>query len=127
MLICALATVAEKRMANAKQNLRVFMDNTRYGYRREYKGKQLRARGFLSSAEAEQHLNQAIADVDGTLRGEYRGKPTTAQDALNIYRRKLEVIARDKGKLLQNKQLAEHTFTKNMRPLGSVIGLKLTT
>lgn len=72
-------------------------DRTRYGYRREYKGKQLRARGFLSSAEAEQHLNQAIADVDGTLRGEYRGKPTTAQDALNIYRRKFEVIARDKG------------------------------
>ena len=30
-------------------------------------------------------------------RGEYRGKPTTAQDALDIYRRKLEVRARDKG------------------------------
>ena len=37
---------------------------TRYGYRREYKGKQLRARGFGTSLEAEQHLSQAIADVD---------------------------------------------------------------
>ena len=43
---------------------------TRYGYRREYKGKQLRARGFATSSEAEQHLNQAIADVDAVIRGE---------------------------------------------------------
>lgn len=68
-----------------------------FGYRRRYKNNQLRARGFLSSGEAEQHLNQAMADVDATLRGEYRGKPTTAQKALDIYRRKLEVRARDKG------------------------------
>ena len=68
-----------------------------FGYRRRYKNRQLRARGFLSSGEAEQHLNQAMADVDAVHRGEFRGKPTTAQDALNIYRRKLEVIARDKG------------------------------
>src|SRR5215212_9056093 len=70
---------------------------TRYGYRREYKGKQLRARGFATSSDAEQHLNQAIADVDAVIRGEVRCKPTTAQDALDIYRRKLEVRARDKG------------------------------
>jgi hypothetical protein len=68
-----------------------------FGYRRRYKNRQLRARGFLSSGEAEQHLNQAMADVDAVHRGEFRGKPTTAQDALNIYRRKLEVRARDKG------------------------------
>ena len=71
---------------------------TRYGYRREYKGKQLRARGFVTAGEAEQHLNQAIADVDAVLRGEVRCKPTTAQEALDIYRRKLEVRARDKAR-----------------------------
>ncbi len=71
---------------------------TRYGYRREYKGKQLRARGFVTPGEAEQHLNQAIADVDAVLRGEVRCKPTTAQEALDIYRRKLEVRARDKAR-----------------------------
>jgi integrase len=71
---------------------------TRYGYRREYKGKQLRARGFATSSQAEQHLNQAIADVDAVIRGEVRCKPTTAQEALNIYRRKLEVRARDKAR-----------------------------
>jgi integrase len=68
-----------------------------FGYRRKYKGKQLRARGFLTAGEAEQHLNEAMSDVQAVNRGEYRGKPTTAQDALDIYRRKLEVRARDKG------------------------------
>ena len=68
-----------------------------FGYRRRYKGKQLRARGFLTAGEAEQHLNEAMSDVQAVNRGEYRGKPTTAQDALDIYRRKLEVRARDKG------------------------------
>ena len=38
-----------------------------------------------------------MSDVQAVNRGEYRGKPTTAQDALDIYRRKLEVRARDKG------------------------------
>src|SRR5215813_3307158 len=71
---------------------------TRYGYRREYKGKQLRARGFATSSEAEHHLNQSIAGVDAVLRGEVRCKPTTAQEALDIYRRKLEVRARDKAR-----------------------------
>ena len=51
-----------------------------FGYRRRFKGKYLRARGFLSAGEAEQHLNEAMADVKATLRGEYRGKPTTAQE-----------------------------------------------
>jgi hypothetical protein len=40
-----------------------------FGYRRRYKNRQLRARGFLSSGEAEQHLNQAMADVDAVHRG----------------------------------------------------------
>ena len=43
------------------------------------------------SVTAEQHLNQAMLDGDAVHRGEFRGKPTTAQDALNIYPRKLEV------------------------------------
>ena len=64
-----------------------------FSYRRRYKNRQLRARGFLSSGDAEQHLNQAMLDVDAVHRGEFRGKPTTAQDALNIYRRRLEVRA----------------------------------
>ena len=70
----------------------------RYGYRREYKGKQLRARGFATRGEAENHLNQATFDLDAALRGEVRCKPTTAQEALDIYRRKLEVRARDKAR-----------------------------
>ena len=49
-----------------------------FGYRRRYKGKQLRARGFLTAGEAEQHLNEAMSDVQAVNRGEYRGKPTTA-------------------------------------------------
>lgn len=78
---------------------------TRYGYRREFKGKQLRARGFVTPGEAEQHLNQAMADVEAVLRGEVRTKPTTAQDALEVYRRNLEVRGCDKA----------HKYTVNMR------------
>jgi len=40
------------------------------------KNRQPRARGFLSSGDAEQHLNQAMLDVDAVHRGEFRGKPT---------------------------------------------------
>ena len=40
------------------------------------KGKQLRARGFITAGEAEQHLNEAMSDVQAVNRGEYRGKPT---------------------------------------------------
>ena len=36
-------------------------------------------------------------DVDALERGEIRCKPTTAQEALNIYRRKLEVRSKDKS------------------------------
>lgn len=35
-------------------------------------------------------------DIDATERGEVRTKPTTAQDALNIYKRNLEIRAKDK-------------------------------
>lgn len=36
-------------------------------------------------------------DIDAEERGEIRSKPTTAQEALDIYRRNLEVRARHKG------------------------------
>jgi integrase len=35
-------------------------------------------------------------DIDATERGEVRTKPTTAQEALNIYKRNLEIRAKDK-------------------------------
>lgn len=77
----------------------------RYGYRREYHGRQLRARGFATISEAEQFLNQEISDIQANERGETRCKPTTAQEALEIYRRNLDVRGRDKS----------HKYTVNMR------------
>jgi hypothetical protein len=67
-----------------------------HGYVRRYKNVRLRKKGFTSKAEAERHLRQAMNDIDAEERGEIRCKPTTAQEALNIYRRNLEVRARDK-------------------------------
>ena len=64
---------------------------------RRYKNVRLRKKGFTTKSEAEKHLRQAMNDIDAEERGEIRCKPTTAQDALNIYRRNLEVRARDKG------------------------------
>lgn len=68
-----------------------------HGYTRRYKNVRLRKKGFTTKSEAEKHLRQAMNDIDAEERGEIRCKPTTAQDALNIYRRNLEVRARDKG------------------------------
>jgi len=51
----------------------------------------------LEAVERTASLQQAINDIDAEERGEIRSKPTTAQEALNIYRRNLEVQARDKG------------------------------
>ena len=68
-----------------------------HGYERQYKNVQLRKKGFVTKSEAEKGLRQAMNDIDATERGEIRTKPTTAQEALNIYRRNLEVRARDKS------------------------------
>jgi len=37
-----------------------------------------------------------MSDIDAEVRGEDRCKPTTAQEALNIYRRNLDVRVRNK-------------------------------
>ncbi len=68
-----------------------------YGYERRYKNQQLRKKGFNTKGEAEAHLRQAMDDIDAVERGEIRTKPTSCQEALNIYRRKLEVRSKDKG------------------------------
>lgn len=68
-----------------------------HGYMRRYKNVRLRKKGFTTKSEAEKHLRQTMNDIDAEERGEVRSKPTTAQEALNIYRRNLEVRARDKG------------------------------
>lgn len=68
-----------------------------HGYQRLYKGVRLRRKGFLTKSDAERNLRNAMNDVDARERGEVRCKPTTAQEALSIYRHNLEVRARDKG------------------------------
>ena len=70
---------------------------TLHGYERLYKGFRLRKKGFTTKTEAERHLRQGLNDIDAEERGEIRAKPTIAQEALAIYRRNLEVRARDKG------------------------------
>src|SRR6266849_1922170 len=69
---------------------------TLHGYIRQYKGVRLRKKAFVTKTEAEKHLCQAMNDIDAAERGEIHTKPTTAQEALNIYRRNLEIRARDK-------------------------------
>lgn len=70
---------------------------TLHGYERQYKSKKLRRKGFATKTEAERNLRQAMNDIDALERGEVRYKPTTAQEALNIYRRSLEVKSNEKG------------------------------
>lgn len=70
---------------------------TLHGYIRRYKGQRLRKKGFSTRSEAEKDLRKAMNDVDAEERGEVRTKPTTAQEALDIYRRKLEIRSRDKS------------------------------
>ncbi len=72
-------------------------NQTLYGYERQYNGKQLRKKGFTLKSAAEKHLRQAMDDIDDAARGNPRLKPTTAQEALEIYRHVLEVKARDKS------------------------------
>jgi integrase len=67
-----------------------------HGYERQYKGTKLRKKGFASKSDAEKDLRRAMNDLDATERGEIRTKPTTAQEALDIYRHNLNVRARDK-------------------------------
>lgn len=70
---------------------------TLHGYERQYKSKKLRRKGFATKTEAERNLRQTMNDIDALERGEVRCKPTTAQEALNIYRRSLEVKSNEKG------------------------------
>lgn len=68
-----------------------------HGYQRRYKGVRLRRKGFITRSDAERDLRHEMNDVDARERGEVRYKPTTAQEALGIYRHNLDVRARDKG------------------------------
>jgi integrase len=68
-----------------------------HGYQRRYKGVRLRRKGFITKSDAERDLRHEMNDVDARERGEVRYKPTTAQEALSIYRHNLDVRARDKG------------------------------
>jgi hypothetical protein len=82
-----------------------------HGYMRRYKNVRLRKKGFTTKSEAEKHLRQAMNDIDAEERGEVRSKPTTAQEALSVYRRNLEVRARDKS----------YQYTHNVRSNCKVI------
>jgi integrase len=68
-----------------------------HGYQRKYQKSVLRKRGFVTKGAAESHLRQAMSDIDATARGEVRVKPTTLQDALTLYTRKLDVRGREKS------------------------------
>ena len=68
-----------------------------HGFERRYKTAKLRKKGFTTKSEAEAELRRLMNDIDATERGEVRTKPTTAQEALNIYTHNLEVRAKDKG------------------------------
>jgi len=68
-----------------------------WGYRREYKGKPLRRKGFSTKAEAETELRRAMDDIDALERGEVRIKPTTMQDALDLFKRKQDVWSTEKS------------------------------
>src|SRR3990172_7554685 len=79
-----------------KKPRRFYQENGLWCYQREYKHRRLRRKGFTTKAEAERRLRQAMDDVDAEERGEVRVKLTTCQDALGIYRRNLEVKAKEK-------------------------------
>jgi len=68
-----------------------------WAYRREYKGKPLRRKGFSTKAEAEAHLRTAMSDADALERGEVRIKPTTMQEALDLFERKQTVRSVEKS------------------------------
>lgn len=66
-------------------------------YRREYKGHQLRKKGFSTKAAAENHLTDAMKDVDAAERGEIRLKPSTVLDAYNLYKEQQTALMERKG------------------------------
>lgn len=68
-----------------------------WGYRREYKARKLRKKGFSTKAAVEARLRQAMSDIDAFERGEVRIKPTTMQDALDLFKRKQEVRSVEKS------------------------------
>lgn len=68
-----------------------------WAYRRVYKCKLLRRKGFSTKAEAETHLRTAMSNIDAFERGEVRVKPTTMQDALDLYTRKQDVRSVEKS------------------------------
>ncbi|HBB97318.1 MAG TPA: hypothetical protein DC054_18220 [Blastocatellia bacterium] len=70
---------------------------TLHGYERQYKGKKLRKKGFLLKREAEKNLRQALDDIDAAERGEFRVKPTTAQEAFDIYKREQDIRGKAKS------------------------------
>lgn len=68
-----------------------------WGYRREYKGHQLRKRGFSTKAAAETHLTQAMGDIDAAERGEMKPvKPTTLREAIKLYYDYYSLIAKNR-------------------------------
>jgi integrase len=69
---------------------------TLHGYERQYKGQQLRKKGFTLKRDAEKDLRKTMEDMDAVERGEIRCAPTTAQEALEIYRYTLEIRAQSK-------------------------------
>ena len=68
-----------------------------WAYRRVYKGRPLRRKGFSTKAEAEGHLRTTMSDIDARERGEVRVKPTTMQDALDLFKRKQDVRSVEKS------------------------------
>ncbi|HXI22936.1 MAG TPA: tyrosine-type recombinase/integrase, partial [Pyrinomonadaceae bacterium] len=68
-----------------------------HGYQRRYKKHQLRKKGFLLKRDAEKDLRQAMDDIDALERGEIRVKPTTAQEAFEIYKREQDIRGQAKS------------------------------
>lgn len=68
-----------------------------WAYRREYKGQQLRKKGFTTKSAAENHLKQVMDDIDALERGEVRCKPSTILDAYNLYKEQQDAIAARKN------------------------------
>jgi integrase len=68
-----------------------------HGYQRRYKKHQLRKKGFLLKRDAEKDLRQAMDDLDALERGEIRVKPTTAQEAFEIYKRDQDIRGQAKS------------------------------
>ncbi len=72
-------------------------NQTLYGYERQYQGKQLRKKGFTLKSAADKHTRGAMQVIDDKASGKSTLKPTSAQEALEIYKHALEVKARTKS------------------------------